>query len=209
MVAHARLAEQFALAAIKTASTQPNTVETVTSAVADTLIALDQAATGMRSRHRLPETYPFRVIGPETWLFQARANMARALPGGSFQENLALAEAAIRGWFTARNFMVTFTPDLGVIGQQAASTALAEPDSTQEWAIYPEGTFLFLDGGTLDLGVVRDSTLNSVNDFQTFAETFEGVHMVGTEALWLTINTCASGAVHGTLDPAAFCASYT
>lgn len=209
MTAQARLAEQTLLAAIKAASTVPNTVETTVSAVIDTLVALDQAATGMRSRHRLPASYPFRVIGPETWLFQARTNMARALPGGSFQENLALAQAAIIGWFSARNFNVTWTPDLGVIGQQAASTALAEPDSTQEWAIYPEGTFLFLDGGTLDLGVVRDSTLNSTNDFQVFSETFEGLHKVGTEALWLIINTCASGAVNGTLDPAALCASYT
>lgn len=209
MTAHARLAEQTLLAAIKAASTEPDAIPTVTSAVADTLIALDQAAEGMRSRHRTPSGYPFRVIGPETWLLQARTNMARALPGGSFQENLTLAEAAIRGWFAARNLNVTFTPDAGVIGQQAAATPLAEPDSTMEWAIYPEGTFLFLDGGRLDLGIVRDSTLNAVNDFQTFAETFEGLHMVGTEALWLTVNTCASGAVHGTLDPAAFCATYT
>lgn len=209
MTAHARLAEQTLLAAIKAASTEPSGVDTTVSAVIDTLVALDQAATGMRSRHRLPESFQFRVIGPETWRFMARTNMARALPAGSFQENLALADAAIAGWFAARNLAVTWSPDLSVIGQQAAATPLAEADSTMEWAIYPEGSFLFLDGGTLDLGVVRDSTLNSTNDFQTFAETFEGVHNVGVESLWLTINTCPSGAVNGTLDPAALCATYT
>jgi hypothetical protein len=37
---------------------------------------------------------------------------------------------------------------------------------------FPEGTFLYIDGGTLDLGLVRDSTLNSTNDFQVFGEIF-------------------------------------
>lgn len=209
MVAHARLAEQTLLARMKALSTQPNEIPTVVSGVIDTLVALDQAATGVRSRHRLPESFPFRAVGPETWRFQARTNMARALPGGSFQENLALADAAINAWFASRNISVTWTPDLGVIGQQASATPLAEVDPSTEWALYPEGSFLFLDGGRLDLGVVRDSTLNGTNDFQTFAETFEGLHFVGTEALWLTIDVCPSGAVNGTLDPAALCATYT
>lgn len=209
LTAQARLAEQTLLNAIKAESTQPTGIPTTVSAVIDTLVALDQAATGMRSRHRLPESFQFRVIAPETWLLHARTNMARALPGGSFQENLTLADAAIRAWFSARNLAVTFTPDLSVMGQQASSVALVEPDTTMEFAIYPEGSFLFLDGGTLDLGVVRDSTLNATNDFQVFAESFEGVHFVGVESLWLEINVCPSGAVSGTLDPVALCASLT
>lgn len=36
----------------------------------------------------------------------------------------------------------------------------------------PQGTFVFIDGGTLGLGIVRDSVLNSTNDFQVFGETF-------------------------------------
>jgi hypothetical protein len=209
MIAHARVAEQTLLAAIKSGSTQPNGVDTTVNGVVDVLVALDQAATGFRSRHRIPESFPFRVIAPETWRFMARTNMARALPGGSYQENLTVADAAIDAWFAARNLRVTWTPDLSVIGAQAGSTPLAEPDPTMEFALYPEGTWLFLDGGRLDLGVVRDSTLNSTNDLQVFAETFEGAHKIGAESLWLTINVCPSGAVNGTLDPAALCASYT
>lgn len=209
MIGHARVAEIELLRQMKALSTKPNTLPTVVSAVRDTLVYLDQAATGFRSRHRLPETFPFRAVGPESWLFMARTDIARAMPGGSFQENLTLADAQIRAWFAARNISPTFTPDLSIVGQQAAATPLATIDPTMEWGLYPEGTFLFLDGGTLDLGVVRDSTLNSANDYQMWLETFEGVHLVGVEALWLTINTCPSGAVEGTLDPAALCASYT
>lgn len=38
-----------------------------------------------------------------------------------------------------------------------------------------KGTFIQLDQGALDLSVVKDVTLNSTNDFQLFAETFEAV----------------------------------
>jgi hypothetical protein len=36
-------------------------------------------------------------------------------------------------------------------------------------------TFLHLDYGTLDLGLIRDSQLNSSGDYQIFGETFENV----------------------------------
>lgn len=32
---------------------------------------------------------------------------------------------------------------------------------------------VYIDGGVLDLGIVRDSTLNSTNDYHVFGETFE------------------------------------
>ena len=43
------------------------------------------------------------------------------------------------------------------------------------------GEWLFLDGGELDLGVVRDSALNAKNRYETFFETFEGLHFRGAE----------------------------
>lgn len=208
-VAQARLAEQTMLARIKALSVEPNAVPTTTSAVADTLIALDTAREGFLSRRRASRGTQFRVIGPETWLLKARNNMARALPGGSFQENLVLSDAAIQGWFSSRNMNVTWSPDLGVIGEQAAATDLAQPDPSMEWSIAPEGTFIGFDRARLDLGIQRDPALVAVNDLQVWYEDFEAVHLLGSDPLWLTINACDSGAVHGTLDPAAFCASYT
>ncbi len=37
------------------------------------------------------------------------------------------------------------------------------------------GRMVFIDGGTLDFGIIRDSTLNARNDFQIFGETFKNV----------------------------------
>ena len=64
-----------------------------------------------------------------------------------------------------------------------------------QWALYIEGTFLHLDAGVLELGVVRDSTLNSTNDYQVFGETFENVARIGPtqSALWFTSTVCPSG----------------
>ena len=62
-------------------------------------------------------------------------------------------------------------------------------------ALFPEGTFLHLDGGTLELGIVRDSTLNSTNDYQVFGETFENVARIGPTqaARWLSLDICPVG----------------
>lgn len=209
MVAHARFAELRLWAAMRTLSTLVNTETTVISAVRDVLEVLDRAAVGYRSRHRLALAFPFRAILPETFLGVARTDIARAMPGGSFAENLNLAEATLRSFFTSRNINVTWSPDINMMGQQAAATALADYPPAIDWLLYPEGTFIHLDGGTLDLGLVRDSTLNGTNDVQTFVETFEGVHRVGHQSIGGTINVCPSGAVSGTLNPAALCASYT
>jgi len=47
----------------------------------------------------------------------------------------------------------------------------------------------------LNLGIVRDSTLNSTNDFQIFGETFENVARIGPAqaAYWETTDICAVG----------------
>ena len=52
---------------------------------------------------------------------------------------------------------------------------------------------MFLDGGTLDLGIIRDSTLVGTNDYKTFVETFEGVAKVGIESLQVTSTISVNG----------------
>lgn len=57
---------------------------------------------------------------------------------------------------------------LGKIPQDALVDAAAPA------LAFLEGTFIFMDGGTLELGLVRDSVLNNGDyDYQLFAESFE------------------------------------
>jgi hypothetical protein len=79
-----------------------------------------------------------------------------------------------------------------VFGSQGVS-ALVEFADSFTWYLFAEGTFLFLDGGTLDLGIIRDSSLVGTNDYKMFVETFEGVAKVGVEGLVITSTISVNG----------------
>lgn len=66
--------------------------------------------------------------------------------------------------------------------------------TTVQWALFAEGSWLFLDGGSLDLGVVRDSTLVRSNDYMQFSEVFESAVKIGGESLWITSPISVLGA---------------
>ena len=87
-------------------------------------------------------------------------------------------------------------------GTASVPVALNGWPATTRMLIFPEGTFQFLDGGQLDLGVTRDSTLNAQNKMQVFAETFEAVAPRGFEALDFTAAFVPNGASAGTVAPA-------
>lgn len=66
--------------------------------------------------------------------------------------------------------------------------------STYDLLLYPAGTVVKLNGGTLDLGVTRDSTLNVANDFQIFVETFDGHAIIGSGVFNITdVDLCPTG----------------
>jgi len=63
-----------------------------------------------------------------------------------------------------------------------------------DYLIWPSGTVVQLSGGTLDLGITRDSTLNVANDFQSFTETFDGHAIIGPGVYVVTgVNLCPTG----------------
>lgn len=65
---------------------------------------------------------------------------------------------------------------------------------TADVLLWAPGTVVELDAGELNLGVVRDSTLNSTNDFQVFSEPFVGWCFPGHEVLLLNeVEVCPTG----------------
>ena len=68
------------------------------------------------------------------------------------------------------------------------------PDAVQ-MAMFLNGTFLHLDGGSLELGLVRDSDLNHLNNYELFGESFENVARIGPEQAtrWIELDICPNG----------------
>lgn len=200
MVWHARYAETRLITRIGALSTQV-TAPSQLGAARDIFVQVDQAAAAYRSRHRLDAKTPLRVIFPEWFKNALRADLTKQLPGDGQDVTFNLADGDITRWFASRNINVTWHIDgeTGqIFGAQNAGALLGFPEDLI-WYLFAEGTFLFLDGGELDLGLVRDSTLNGTNDYKIFLETFEGVAKVGIEALRITSALTIVGSTSGTV----------
>lgn len=201
-VNHARVGENRSLNTIGTGSTQV-THGQLLGTIPDVLAGVGLAGAAIRSRHRLGRAFPLRFGVPEWLLENMRTDEARRIPGTvTTDERYALAEAKIMQWFAARNINVTpfLDGETGqIFGAQGDGPLIGWPDTAITY-LYPEGSWLFLDGGTLDLGIVRDSVLNGTNDFQMFSETFEATHFHGVESYRLALDICPDGTVSGTSD---------
>lgn len=201
MISHARYAETRLLTRIGTLSTAVTSTSTL-GAARDIFVAVEQAAAGYRNRHRMDSDAKLRVIFPEWFKNALRADLTKQLPGDGDEVTFALAESRIASWFAIRGINVTWALDGEsgqIMGSQASGSLNGFP-SNVVWYLFAEGTFLFLDGGTLDLGIVRDSTLNGTNDYKIFLETFEGVAKVGIESLRVTTPVLIAGASASTVD---------
>ena len=191
LIQHAREAEGNLMAKIGAASTAV-TSTSVIGMGRDFLVQLGRAAAAYRSRHRLDADAPLRAIIP-AWVKDAMAaDLTIAMPGDSTLN----AYAEIDAYIASRGIITTYALDTaGGASHFAAqsSGAMNEFPDTFIWYLFSEGSFLFLDGGTLDLGVIRDSTLVGTNDYKMFVETFENVALVGVESLQVTSTINVNG----------------
>lgn len=199
LVAHAEKAEKVLLDKIKANSTQLRAGQALGLA-RDFLYHIATAAAGYRNRHRMDPDAVLEFMAP-AWVFDAiRGDLMR---GAHMTTDLmSVANATIRGWLNdLRVRPVAFywdSPTIGVDKSQIFATPSSGivtdfPDQIQ-WGLWAPGTHLFLDSGSLDLGLVRDSTLNATNDYQMFAETFEGLATVGIESQWIVSDVKPIGA---------------
>ena len=202
MVQQARYAETRLLTRIGALSTNVTAASNL-GAARDIFGQIDQAAAAYLNRYRLDPDKPLRAIFPAWFKNALRADLVRQLPGDGQDVTFNLAESNINQWFASRNINVTWTLDgeTGQIFGTQAAGALNTFPANVIWYLFSEGTFLFLDGGTLDLGLVRDSTLNGTNDYKIFLETFEGVAKVGVESLRVTSGLAIKGSAAGTSAP--------
>ncbi len=193
--AHAKIAEQQLLTQLGALSTAVSGTAGEGGGLGATRVLLpllDRAATGMRNRLRMPANAPLQLILPDWARGILRSDLALQEPGDA---KLGVTDAELASYLAVRHLSPTWAMD-GEAGQQFDPQ---DPGPVNAWPtsvvsyLFPAGAFQFLDGGTLDLGIVRDSTLNAANDFMTFTETFEAVLFRGGEAFRISQAVTPSG----------------
>jgi hypothetical protein len=196
MAALSRTSETFMLDRIKALSINVTqaAVGTQYGSFASLVHAIVKASAGIKFRLRMPRTTNFRVLLP-SWIPDHLA-----ADNAAYQFDRFLAQDALEGRLSQYRITVGYYLDdvTGGTSQGFAAEAAGAldefPDDVQ-YAIFPEGQFLGIDSGTLELGIVRDSTLNSTNDFQVFGERFRNLARLAPaqSAYWVTTDWCPSG----------------
>lgn len=158
------------------------------------------AAVGYRKRQHMPRNAPLQLLAPDWALDVIKADMFN--DGDSGLDYLNVPDSAVIEGLNSRNLNVTWYYDdpTSFLGQNplfdAQPGAKAELNDFPAEVVsfmYAPGTFVKLDGGTLDLGLVRDHTLNKKNDFAMFMEEWLGFAMLGCESIRIDSLVCPSG----------------
>lgn len=160
-------------------------------AAGNILDAIDLQVADYRSEHLMGLNTVLEAIFP-TWVFGAiRATLA--MRAGI--EALDVSDAEVRGFFTARNLRPQFVTTYQPLYVTAPATVWP---TTLKFIIFPAGGIVVADGGSIDLGVVRDSTLNATNDFTAaWSEQFYAVIRRGPQAREVTLTLRVTGITGG------------
>jgi hypothetical protein len=154
--------------------------------------AVEWAGIDYRTRYGMCDRDVLEAIFP----FWIRAPIRTDIAARTGREALDVSDAEIDRLFTTRGIAPQFVKDWQVRGTNQPGGAAAGRlyPSSVDYLIYAAGTFMRGNGLTLDLGVVRDSTLNSRNDHT--AAWMEECHLIakfGHESRQYRTAICAAG----------------
>lgn len=150
------------------------------------------AATDYRARYGMCEGDVLEAVAP----FWVKAAIRADLAWRNGVDVRQVTDGEINGHFAALNVRMQWVNDWQVRGasQFGNATAMTNWPTSATFMMYAAGTFIKGNGLSLDLGVVRDSTLNATNDHTAaWSEECHLVAMVGHESRRYTINFCVNG----------------
>jgi hypothetical protein len=162
------------------------------------LDSIEMQAIDIRTKYAMSDNAVLEAKFPSWVMGMFRADLAKRKGYYNGASSFDISDAEIRGWFTRRNISVQLVQDYqvrtsGLFGQSSALTAWP---SSLSYMLYPAGTFLRGNGLNLDLGIVRDSTLNATNDYTAaWSEEFFTLAKIGHESRVITVPVNANGAV--------------
>lgn len=139
------------------------------------------AAIDYREKYGMCSGDVLEVVFPRWIKAVLRAALRHRVAVVEFDET----DAEILALFAGINVRAQFVADWQVrgAGQFGTATAMTAWPTTVDFMLYAAGTFVKGNGLTLDLGVVRDSTLNAENDFTAaWSEECHLVARVGHES---------------------------
>lgn len=161
-------------------------------AAAPLLGAVEMAAIDYRIRYGMCDDAILEVILP-SWVRGAiRSDLAKR----TGVNLLDVTNEMIADWFDTRRVRVQLVTDWQVrsSGLPGFSTPVTAWPTTVDFLLFAAGTFVRGNGMSLDLGVVRDSTLNATNDFTAaWAEQCHLIAKLGHESRRYTVNICTDG----------------
>jgi hypothetical protein len=185
LIGQARFAEQvllsrmYAVAATGAVCTGP---ATAVGAARDFILTVQTAAAAKRWNLRIAENAPLQLLAP-AWVRTAIAvDLGLQAPG---DDTFTTSPNEVDGYF--REFGVDPIWHMDDVPGSAAFAGCAFP-GTADWMLFPTGSFLRLDTGELNLGVVRTKEDVQKNKYCEFTETFETVAYVGPDSPngWVT-----------------------
>lgn len=201
LVAQARFAEQYLMAKMWSAApigatTTGGTIgdaDIQVGVARDVLVNVRLTASQFRWRNRLDPTAPMQWLAP-SWLLDAMvSDLQLQIPG---DQALDTSYAEVTGYLQAANISpIWYIDDVPPIAAGATGPPVLQPQpavaatsnfdsylgygAEAEWLLFPTGAFVRLDGGSLDLGVVRTKDDVTRNKYCEFSETFETVAYMG------------------------------
>lgn len=196
MAQHARVAEVRLLDALIGDINIDVTQTGVVGTARDVAHHFRQAVAEIRHTERMPRGSVVRAAPNAVLLDMIQADVVMQQASGEV-DALLVDEAFARGLVDRTSATPTYVLDTPT-GSDAFVTNsdgenLADWPDNFEIPFWPDASAVFADGGELNLGIIRDSTLNNTNDYEVFMETFEGLLWLGPYGKTLTLTTCPNG----------------
>lgn len=164
--------------------------------VAPVLNAIEMQAIDYRELYRMCTDAVLEVVLPRWLRGEMRADLRRRT--GIDVE--AFADAYLMSLFDAINVRIQWVSDwqVGGVGpstfQFGGLTPITAWPNKVQFLLFAPGTFVLGRGLTLDLGIIRDSTLNATNDYTAaWMEECWLIAQRGHTSRLVTVNICPNG----------------
>lgn len=205
-VAYARYTEMAILAKID-ANLKAVTKTQVLGAARDILEAIQRAVARARQANRLGQL-AYTAILPSWVVDVFQRDLRKQLPSGL--DSWTITEAWVRARFQELGVTPLWSLDGladEMYGLQTAGAVLGGDPTILRIRLFPTGAFGVLDGGEMNLGIVRDDTLIRANKYGLFQEEFWNIMFRGLAdtAVRITQTFCINGGAAGTINPDNIC----